>query len=349
VIFAAPAERPWGGWLEAALARMDLALLEQRVFLYLWNLGVNNDSCWPAVGTICKAVGRSERRVQAALNRLQDLGMLHTTWRKGGRGVTTEWRFPLGWFYRARGEVEKAEAEELALTPAPTTSQEGSSSTTERSWRGRQPWKSAGKQKRERRRRRPSPPGEPTAEKSSAEPALSPETIQAIWSAAWSSSALSATGHIAGEYIWPGSMAHKDGRAHRAAVRELQGLRVDDQQLRAAFDVYLEQERHAPQRGQWAGAPWGVFPFRDPPSLPKMIREARKWIDQGVLSLRRRQSGLNQGSGPGPPAPSEWAALPEETRQRVLAYLGMPQLTSEVASALEIPGYLDSLVQQSSG
>ena len=270
--FASPSERPWGGWLEAALARMDLALLEQRVFLYLWNLGVNNESCWPAVGTICKSVGRGERRVQASLNRLQELGMLHTTWRKGGRGVTTEWRFPLGWFYRARGEVEKAEAEELAMTPACKPSAEDSTSTTERPWRGRQSWKGAGKQKRERRRRRPAPPDAPTAEKPPSEPALSPESIQAIWLAAWSSSALSAAGQIAGEYIWPGPMAHKDGRAHRSAARELQGLQADDQQLRAAFDAYLDQERHAPKRGQWAGAPWGVFPFRDPPSLPKMIR-----------------------------------------------------------------------------
>ena len=343
MIFAAPAERPWGGWLEAALGRMDLALLEQRVFLYLWNLGVNNDSCWPAVGTICKAVGRSERRVQAALNRLQELGMLHTTWRKGGRGVTTEWRFPLGWFYRARGEIEKAEAEELAMTPASS----GAEAVQERPWKGRASWKGADRRHRERRRKRatadaptPSPPPpSPTA-------ALSPETIQAIWTAAWSSSALRGAGQIAGEYTWPSALARKDSRAHRAAAQELRGLCADDQRLRAAYDSYLEQERHAPQRGQWAGAPWGVFPFRDPPSLPKMVREARRWLDQGAAMLRRRDvTGSGQGGGPGPPSETGWEVLDDATKQLVLAYLGVSTLTPEVAELFRQTGYLDELLR----
>jgi DNA-binding transcriptional regulator YhcF (GntR family) len=346
--------RPFGWWLEAALGQMSLNLLEQRVFLFLYNLAEGAESCWPSVRTLCEKLGRSERPVQKALTRLENLGMISTGHRSGGRGVTTEWFFPLGWWFRFRGELEaaeKAEAREQSREALQRSAQE------DKPWRERADWESEVRHRRRgsrRRKRQPTPEAvlDRAAEEStstdrsprSEKPVESlPESaIRAIWQAAWGSSAVSVQLKKP-EYDWPAERpVTLDRKRHRQALVELRELACGSESLvRAAFDRYLEAERHRPLRGQHAGSPWGVYPFVDPPSLPKFARETRRWLDEG-----RQHKAVEDVSVVEEKLPSNWVALPRSIQAQVLTYLGAAQLTPTILQALKCPGYLEDLLDQ---
>ncbi len=97
--------RPSGPWLEAALRRQALSLLEQRVYVYLLNRVEAAPHLRAPPGVIAEAVGVPEGRIHEALERLQDLEMIRPS--TGAPEYT--WRFPLGWYRSAARALLAAE------------------------------------------------------------------------------------------------------------------------------------------------------------------------------------------------------------------------------------------------
>ena len=357
---------------------MDLSPRERAVFdALLDHRNHNHGRCNPAVPYLAYHLKSSHRSVQRSLSGLEAKGLIWTAHRAGGWRYTTQWEIRTSWWFHWRaghehrmalryeeagdsGEAERRRGLAVELEALFRAEVEAEKEwMTAAAGRPKLPWEAGGVSKLEpatpssdpesEREVAPPKPVEPPAEVEEPAPivrgeaALSRASVREQWLAAWGESWL---GRIPGEaiYRWPSGKRTADYRQHRIGVGIIQEHFDAPLTLRAAFEGYLEQEqqessRSAPRsHGLRGGRRYGVFPHDEAPSLRKFARSVRTW------RLHAAQVG---GGGPGPP--SGWVALPEESRQRILDYLGVTALPSEVAATLELPGYLDDLVARSTG
>jgi DNA-binding transcriptional ArsR family regulator len=355
---------------------MDLLPRERAVFdALLDHRNHGSGRCNPAVPYLAHHLKMSPRTIQRALSALEAKGMIWTANRAGGWRYTTQWELRSSWWFHwragyeqrmalrceAAGEAAEAERrrrlaeEHEALFKAEVEAEKRwMSSAAERS---RLPWEVNVGSQEEPAEEEPVESGEPEASDPSPEPieapvpvergedAVSRASIREQWEAAWAESWV---GRVPGQgrYHWPVGKRTSDARQHQAALGAIREHFETPGALRRAFGGYLAQEQCPPKRsiprsfGVGGGRSYGVFPHDEAPSLPKFVRSIRTWKMHAV------QAG---GGGPGPPGPPGWTALPEVTRAKVLAYLGVTSLPQEVAATLEIPGYLEELVARSTG
>lgn len=92
--------------MEEALGRQSVSLLEQRVYVLLLNHAEGELRVDMPLSSVVSAVRCSERRVWAALERLQALEMLDVA----PGEAEGAWLLPMGWYRRAVEVIRADEA-----------------------------------------------------------------------------------------------------------------------------------------------------------------------------------------------------------------------------------------------